>query len=114
MKTVRHFGSARDKILHVETDGGIVNIQIGLSDSQGRSVTSVSVVPDAYAEQGGTWDLAGLSNTRLIQRAAGETSTVHTFTVTVTGCTTEQATQVMTERIGPDEDYGFDYSIEWG
>jgi hypothetical protein len=36
-----------------------------------------------------------------------------TFTVTVTGCTPEQAVQVMAERISPDEDYGFDYSIDF-
>lgn len=35
----------------------------------------------------------------------------HRFTVTVTGCTAEQADQVLNERISPDEDYGFDYEI---
>lgn len=38
-------------------------------------------------------------------------STSHTFTVTVNGCSLEQAQQVMNERIGPDEDYGFFYRI---
>lgn len=37
----------------------------------------------------------------------------HTFTVTITGCTREEAEQVMAERIGHDEDYGFCYEIEW-
>lgn len=35
----------------------------------------------------------------------------HTFVVTVSGCTPEQAQQVMLERICYDEDYGFDYTI---
>jgi hypothetical protein len=39
-------------------------------------------------------------------------STVHRFTVTVMGCTAEEAAQVMAERIGYDEDYGFTYTID--
>lgn len=35
----------------------------------------------------------------------------HTFIVTVSGCTPEQAQQVMLERICYEEDYGFDYMI---
>jgi hypothetical protein len=35
----------------------------------------------------------------------------HQFTVTVSGCTYEQAEQVMNERTQHDEDYGFDYTI---
>jgi hypothetical protein len=47
----------------------------------------------------------------------------HTFLVTVTADTEEQAAQVMAERINVDEDYGFEYTIgfetgrtvtEWG
>lgn len=37
----------------------------------------------------------------------------HTFTVTVTGCTAEQADTVMRERIHVDEDDGFDYQITY-
>lgn len=37
----------------------------------------------------------------------------HTFTVTVGDCTNDQAHKVMTERLGHDEDYGFDYSVDW-
>lgn len=35
------------------------------------------------------------------------------FTVTVSKATRLQAARVMSERIGPDEDLGFDYSIEY-
>lgn len=37
----------------------------------------------------------------------------HTFTVTISGCTPEQAAQVIAERIGHDEDYGFPYTIRY-
>jgi hypothetical protein len=37
----------------------------------------------------------------------------HEFVVTVEGCSREDAMTVMAERIGPDEDYGFDYTIDF-
>lgn len=37
----------------------------------------------------------------------------HIFIVTVEGCTREEAKTVMAERISCDEDYGFDYVIDW-
>lgn len=39
--------------------------------------------------------------------------TSHTFTVTISGCTPEQAEQVIAERISHDEDYGFPYTIRY-
>lgn len=38
----------------------------------------------------------------------------HRFTVTVDGCTHDEAHRVMTERLGHDEDYGFEYGLDWG
>ena len=35
------------------------------------------------------------------------------YIVTVTAETDEDADTVMAERIGYDEDYGFEYSIDW-
>lgn len=35
----------------------------------------------------------------------------HTFTVTVSGCSAEEAEQVMAERTAYDEDYGFYYRL---
>jgi hypothetical protein len=35
----------------------------------------------------------------------------HTFLVTVTAASREEAVQVMAERLNHDEDYGFDYSV---
>ena len=37
----------------------------------------------------------------------------HTYTVVVSGCSREQADQVMAERINVDEDYGFEYQISF-
>ena len=38
---------------------------------------------------------------------------MHEFIVTVSGCSRDDAEQVMAERINHDEDYGFDYEIGW-
>lgn len=35
----------------------------------------------------------------------------HSYIVTITGCTKEEADQVIAERIDHDEDYGFEYSV---
>lgn len=37
----------------------------------------------------------------------------HQFIVTVDGCTHDQAHEVMRERLGFDEDYGFAYGLDW-
>ena len=41
------------------------------------------------------------------------TSDTTTSPVTVSDCTAAQAEQVIAERINPDEDYGFDYTISY-
>lgn len=46
MKTITHGRGARDRLLHVEADGCIVNIHVGLTDLKGRHVTRVDVIPD--------------------------------------------------------------------
>lgn len=40
-------------------------------------------------------------------------SSTHDFIVTVTDCTPEEADTVMSERLGFDEDYGFNYGLDW-
>ena len=35
------------------------------------------------------------------------------YLVTVEAETVEQANQVINERLAPDEDYGFEYTVEW-
>jgi len=37
----------------------------------------------------------------------------HQFVVTVEGCSREEAVTVMVERISCDEDYGFQYTIDF-
>lgn len=39
-------------LLHIETDGCIVNIQVGLHDADGRQVTSVRIIPDDESRGG--------------------------------------------------------------
>lgn len=35
------------------------------------------------------------------------------YVVTVAADTREQAEEVLAERLGHDEDYGFDYALDW-
>ncbi len=65
MKTVHHFNTAREKLLHIETEGGIVNIRVGLHDTEGKAVTHVEILPDQG--KGEEWDLQGAINNRLIK-----------------------------------------------
>lgn len=57
MKTVTFHRGPRNRhdVLHVETDGCIVNIRPGLSDTDGHQVTSVEIIADDYCEEGGRW-----------------------------------------------------------
>jgi hypothetical protein len=63
-------GNRSGNLLHIETDGCIVNIQVGLHDRDGRKVTSVRISPDNYAERGGRWVQDG---SRIVQLLDGET-----------------------------------------
>lgn len=72
MKSIRHSADARDKLLHIETEGCVVNIRVGLSDSDGRQVTSVEIIPDDELRGGDgearIWHLDGKVNNRLIRQ----------------------------------------------
>jgi hypothetical protein len=46
MKTIALNERSRDKLLHVELPGCIVNIEIGLCDRDGRQVSRVEVLAD--------------------------------------------------------------------
>jgi len=47
MKTVHHFKTARDRLLHIETEGAIINIRGGLMEvGTYRNVTSIEILPD--------------------------------------------------------------------
>lgn len=49
MKTIVHSSRARDKLLHIETEGAIVNIRVGLSNTHGQNVTNIEILPDIAA-----------------------------------------------------------------
>lgn len=69
MKSVVFTSSKRNKndTLHIETDGCIVNIRIGLNKDDGRKCTVIEVLPDQY--KGEEWDLeVGSQFTRIVER----------------------------------------------
>lgn len=66
MKTIRHNKRSKDHLLHIETDLGIINIRVGLTDMDGREVESISFKPDNYAGEVPVV-LDGYSNTRFIR-----------------------------------------------
>jgi hypothetical protein len=61
MKTERFHakGNRSDNLLHIETDGCVVNIQVGLRDDKGRPITRVDVLADSEWRggdgQGNNW-----------------------------------------------------------
>ena len=54
-----------DNLLHIETDGCIVNIQVGQQDHKGREITSINILPDRYFND--KWTLDGNTNNRVIK-----------------------------------------------
>jgi hypothetical protein len=66
MKTISHTNRSKDKLLHIETDLGIVNIRVGLYDLKGRRVDSIEVIPSSYAGEHKIKRI-GYCNTRLIE-----------------------------------------------
>jgi hypothetical protein len=69
MKTIVFHDSKRNKhdTLHIETDGCIVNILIGLTKDDGRKCTVIEVLPDQY--KGEEWDREeGSLFTRIVER----------------------------------------------
>ncbi len=76
MRRISFYHGKRNKqdILHIETDGCIVNIQVGLHDVDGRQVTSVRISPDDKTRggdgQGRMWVQDG---SRIVRLLPGET-----------------------------------------
>lgn len=56
----------RKGLLHVETPLGVVNIRVGLTDTSGRPVDSIEVIPDCYAGEKKVIR-RGYGNTRMIE-----------------------------------------------
>ena len=60
------------KTLHIEAEGCIVNIREGLSDSQGRKITVVTIIPDKEDGCGeNDWQLLGKGINRVRQYKTG-------------------------------------------
>lgn len=82
MKSIGFYASSNrsDNLLHIETDGAVINVHVGLTDSEGRAVTSVQIIPDDEHRggdgEGRMWHVAedsGPANTRLIRDNEKET-----------------------------------------
>ena len=57
-----------DDLLHIETEGCVINIRVGLHNNESQEVTSVEIIPDRNAEIGeGKWELNGTNNNRVIK-----------------------------------------------
>ena len=63
MKRIHHFNTARDKLLHIETEGCIVNIRVGLQNTEGQEVTSIEIL----ADNTDGWKFDGTVNNRIIK-----------------------------------------------
>ncbi len=55
MKRIRHTNRARDNLLHIEAEGCVINVRVGLTDNWSRKVTSIEILPDRY--KGEEWHL---------------------------------------------------------
>ena len=64
MKRITHNSTARDRLLHIETDGCIVNIRVGLHDAAGQAVTSIEILPNTSEH----WKIDGHMNNRVIRK----------------------------------------------
>ena len=76
MKTIHHYKTARDKLLHIETEGAIINIRVGLQSSTYREVTHIEILPDVCGDGCGNppWMIADdpkaqALNIRLVQNS---------------------------------------------
>lgn len=49
MKRISHTFRARDRLLHIETELGIINIYTGLHDHKGSVMERIDIIPDDYA-----------------------------------------------------------------
>lgn len=56
MKRVSFFNSNRSgNLLHIETEGAVVNIRVNLHNNEGQQVTAISIIPDRAGEK---WSFA--------------------------------------------------------
>lgn len=69
MKRIRHTNRARDDLLHIEAEGCVINVRVGLTDNWGHKVTSIEILPDRG--KGEEWHLPdfdkGALNVRVME-----------------------------------------------
>jgi hypothetical protein len=70
MRTVRLFMDGPDKLLHIEAEGCVVHITVGLHDMSGELYTSVEVTPAQPADDGAIWAAEG--PTAMLVRRRGQ------------------------------------------
>ena len=64
MKTITFYSNEHvSRLLHIETEGCVVNIRVDLRDSEARRVTSVEILPNT---SDGYW-LDGTANNRIVK-----------------------------------------------
>ena len=67
MKTVSFYDNNRNgDILHIETEGCVVNIHINLYDSNGKRTTRIDIIPDNCASD--KWTMEEGSRGNLIKK----------------------------------------------
>jgi len=77
VKTITFYAATNrsGNLLHIETDGCIVTIHVGLHNTEGQQITRVDVLPDGETRrdnQGNTWEIHpedGNGVTRVVRRA---------------------------------------------
>jgi hypothetical protein len=67
MRIVHHDQAGVHKLLHIETEGCVVNVTIGLHDMAGRRFTSVEVVSEEPDADGAVWTVQG-AGTVIVRR----------------------------------------------
>ena len=69
-----HKTNRSGNLLHIETDGCIVNIQVGLHDVDGRQVTRITISPDDNLRGGdGEGRVWVRDDSRIVRLLDGET-----------------------------------------
>ncbi len=63
-----HKSNRSGNLLHIETEGCIVNIRVGLSNMEGQEVTVIEILPDDHSVNGEKWKLDGTIRNRVIRQ----------------------------------------------
>ena len=53
-----------DNLLHIETEGAVINIRVNLHDTEGREVNHVEILPDNTTTDG-NWYIVGENGERV-------------------------------------------------